>query len=104
MKPKQFQKCLEYLSLKLADKDIKVLEDNFTDENGFNYNKLLNLVQPAIIDPPKYLVFKEELERLNAKKQLESSSDGSFNEIQSLLKSVKNEVSISIEELLFLLL
>ena len=91
IRPKQFRQSLEYLSLKLSDQDIAVLEAYFTDDEGFNYEKLLSIIQPADNDLPKYSVLKAELKRLNNKKPF-SDNSGSFSEIQSLLKCIKTEV------------
>lgn len=95
IKPRQFRQCLEYLSLKLPEHDLGVLETHFTEaRHGFNYQRLLTLVQPAENDPPKYAVFRDELERLNQKRQVESDTvTGSFADLQSILRALKTQVA-----------
>ncbi|XP_059802334.1 uncharacterized protein LOC132378963 isoform X1 [Hypanus sabinus] len=86
----QFHRCLAQLNLEVAEKEVHLLEDVFTDELGVDYVRFLDQVDPQPKLEEKYNKLMNDIHQLNESKRIHEQM--ASKDITCILEKIKTKV------------
>jgi len=84
----QFKQCLLYIGFNVTEEDMKVLEETYSDNVGFNYVRFLQDLQPKEPEENRYPERLEELKTVNNKQMPDSGS----SDLDMIMFKIKTKV------------